>query len=101
MYSGLFSFLFVAIFIVYVVSYVMFVKRRISKTGTTTHRFERSSDGHIVSADESFTCETKEGHNHPKISAEFGQRYIVHNDPEDGYVILNGVRRKLDDCSRL
>ena len=66
---------------------------------------ERSSDGHIVPKEDSFTCETKEGHHHPKMSQsdinDFGKRYIVHDEPEDGYVVLNGVRRRLDECSKL
>ena len=64
-----------------------------------------SSDGHVVSKEEDLTCEGRDGHVHPKLSAkdaaDFGRRYIVHNDPETGYVILNGVKRKLSDCKDL
>ena len=34
------------------------------------------------------------------MAKEFGPRYIVHDEPEEGYVILNGVKRKLTDCSK-
>ena len=60
----------------------------------------RSSDGHIVSQKEDLTCETKANHKHPK-SNEFGERYIVHNEPSLGYVTLNGVLRKIEDCKDL
>lgn len=62
-----------------------------------------SSDGHRVSAGEDLTCDTQHGHSHAGTgdSSEFGPRYIVHNDPEEGYVILNGVMRKLTDCRDL
>ena len=83
----------------------MFVYIAKLKKAKSLENQERSSDGHIVSKEESFTCETKEGHIHPKMTAsevnDFGKRYIVHNEPENGYVILNGVRRRLDDCEKL
>lgn len=63
----------------------------------------RSSDGHFVPADQDLTCGTKDGHTHSQEGnvAEYGSRYIVHNDPETGYVILNGIKRKLTDCRNL
>ncbi|MBQ9328341.1 MAG: hypothetical protein IJ225_07375 [Solobacterium sp.] len=64
-----------------------------------------SSDGHVVSKQEDLTCEGKEGHHHPAPSAEdvanYGARYIVHNDPETGYVVLNGVKRRISECKDL
>ena len=48
------------------------------------------------------TCEREFGHNHPNNSnPEFGRRYIVHEEPEEGYVILNGIKRKITDCKYL
>lgn len=92
------------IFAVYVAIFVIVSVAKAKKinSGNTS---ERSSDGHFVPPDESLTCETNAGHRHPKMSQEdindFGKRYIVHNEPETGYVILNGVRRRLDECSKL
>lgn len=64
-----------------------------------------SSDGHVVPPNEDVTCEGKDGHNHPKMTPaqqrEFGPRYIVHNEPETGYVVLNGVKRRISDCKDL
>ena len=59
-----------------------------------------SDDGHYVSPSDDLTCETTAGHRHEN-SGEFGQRYIVHNEPEDGYVVLNGIMRKIEDCKNL
>ena len=59
-----------------------------------------SDDGHYVTPSEDLTCETTSGHRHEN-SSEFGQRYIVHNEPEDGYVVLNGVMRRIEDCKNL
>ena len=73
--------------------------------GKPARRRPISSDGHAVSPEQDLTCETKSGHSHPKMSAkdekDYGKRYIVHNDPENGYVILNGVMRKISDCKDL
>lgn len=55
-----------------------------------------SDDGHVVPRREDITCGTAYGHNHPEQP-----RYIVHSEPEEGYVILNGVKRKIKDCSNL
>lgn len=59
-----------------------------------------SSDGHVVKDEENLTCENEHGHIHP-LNNEFGPRYIVHNEPEDGYIVLNGVLRKIEDCKDL
>ncbi len=55
-------------------------------------------DGHFIRREQDLTCETEYGHDHG-TSAE--PRYIVHDDPTDGYVILNGVKRSLDECKYL
>lgn len=62
-----------------------------------------SSDGHAVAHNEDLTCETRQGHVHPEtlqLEKEYGHRYIVHDEPEEGYVVLNGVKRKLTDCDK-
>lgn len=59
-----------------------------------------SSDGHVVPKNQDLTCETEFEHKHPQTN-EFGRRYIVHEEPEEGYVILNGIKRKLTDCKNL
>ena len=43
------------------------------------------------------TCETQYEHDHK----DQGERYIVHDEPEQGYVILNGVKRRIEDCKDL
>lgn len=62
------------------------------------------SDGHIVPRSEDLTCDTGSGHCHAhqeaQMEQEFGKRYIVHSEPETGYVILNGVKRALKDCGK-
>lgn len=55
-----------------------------------------SSDGHRIPPSKDITCAAY-GHTHP----ESAPRYIVHEDPENGYVILNGVKRKITDCKYL
>ncbi len=57
-----------------------------------------SDDGHSVRSDQDLTCETKYGHDH---SVPGERRYIVHEDPEEGYVVLNGIKRKIKDCKYL
>lgn len=58
----------------------------------------QSSDGHFVPRQQDLTCETQYGHQHGN---EPNKRYIVHEDPPEGYVILNGVKRKISDCKYL
>lgn len=53
-------------------------------------RAPRSTDGHILGKGQDITCR-QFGHNHPE-SEEPSARYIVHDDPEEGYIILNGVK---------
>ena len=72
------------------------------KNARSRKKTVRSSDGHAVPKGEDLTCETNDGHHHTTGSeSEFGKRYIVHNEPETGYVVLNGVKRKLTDCKNL
>lgn len=59
-----------------------------------------SDDGHVVPPGQDLTCENQYGHQHAPVPGT-ERRYIVHEDPEEGYVILNGVKRKLKDCKYL
>ena len=58
-----------------------------------------SDDGHAVPRSQDLTCETKYGHDHGGIEAQ--KRYIVHEDPEEGFVVLNGIKRRIKDCKYL
>lgn len=97
-------FTFIVIFLVLIViSSAANAAKRNGAGRNTNMRRTVSSDGHAVPRREDLTCDTNEGHHHPEESAmakEFGPRYIVHDEPEEGYVILNGVKRKLTDCSK-
>ncbi len=74
-------------------------------SGIKKRRKTIAEDGHVIPPEKDITCEGKEGHFHPKLSAadqkDYGPRYIVHDDPEIGYVVLNGVKRKISDCKDL
>jgi hypothetical protein len=59
-----------------------------------------SSDGHAVAPGEDLTCENQYGHHHDRINGQ-EPRYVVHSEPTSGYVVLNGVKRKLSDCRDL
>lgn len=69
-------------------------------SGNKVKKVTISSDGHRVARSQDLTCTTRYGHKHQETS-EFGKRYIVHEEPEIGYVILNGKKRKLTDCKNL
>lgn len=48
------------------------------------------------------TCETQYDHTHEQMNtSEYGKRYVVRPQVENGYVVLNGVKRKLTDCGML
>ncbi len=57
-----------------------------------------SDDGYRVPKEQDITCTGRDGHSHPGAD---GPRYIVHEKAEEGYVILNGVKRRLKDCRNL
>ena len=53
-----------------------------------------ASDGHRVPKDQDISCR-RFGHNHEEFDTP---RYIPHEDPEEGYIVLNGVRMKLSEA---
>ena len=55
-----------------------------------------SDDGHRVPRSQDLTCEKQYGHKHTSFDGT-APRYIVHEEPEQGYVILNGVKRRIKD----
>lgn len=42
------------------------------------------------------SCETLFNHKHKLVD-----EYVVQEKPETGYVILNGIKRKIEDCKDL
>lgn len=69
-----------------------------------TKRFYKrpvSSDGHAIPAKDDITCANIEEHYHAPRGYDKLPRYIVHEEPELGYVILNGKKRRLTDCKYL
>ena len=96
-----FMFFFVWIFIV-----ITFV---IAILGSTASKFKGkvrmptiAHDGHVIPRENDITCESTYGHNHAyAVSMGETPRYIVHEDPDDGYVVLNGVLRRIEDCKYL
>ena len=57
---------------------------------TASKRAARSSDGHWLRGEQDITCR-QFGHNHPR-SVEPQSRYIVHEEPTEGYIVLNGKK---------
>ncbi len=53
-----------------------------------------SSDGHRIPRSKDITCEGQYGHNH----GERVPRFIVHEEPTEGYCNLNGKIVALRDC---
>lgn len=53
-----------------------------------------ASDGHRVPKDQDISCQ-RYGHKHEEFDTP---RFIPHDDPEEGYVILNGVKMKLTEA---
>ncbi len=89
-----------ALFLIAVWVFIGFSLRRSRMHSKDNRNNSRSSDGHIVPRNDDMTCETKYGHHHATIDGEH-PRYIVHEEPNEGYVILNGVKRKITDCRNL
>lgn len=95
----LFSILSILVWVVIVLFWIRFFSRKAGTKKTV------AADGHVIPPQNDITCEGKEGHVHKPLPAseqkEYGPRYIVHDDPEEGYVVLNGVMRKISDCKDL
>lgn len=53
-----------------------------------------ASDGHRVPKDQDISCR-RYGHKHEEFDTP---RFIPHDDLEEGYIILNGVRMKLTEA---
>lgn len=58
----------------------------------------RASDGHILKGIQDITCR-QFGHSHPEWE-EPSMRYMVHDDPEDGYIILNGKKMRITEADQ-
>lgn len=73
-----------------------------SKAQNAPHNSTISGIRSALTKRDDITCTTEYGHAHDTtaLEQEYGKRYIVHNEPETGYVILNGVKRKLKDCGK-
>ena len=54
------------------------------------YRPPRSTDGHALRKDQDITCR-QFGHRHSELE-EPATRFIVHDDIEDGFIILNGKK---------
>ena len=56
----------------------------------------RAQDGHVLKGIRDITCR-QFGHDHD-VGEEPLSRFIVHDDPEDGYILLNGVKMLLSEA---
>ena len=89
-------------FFVWIIIILTFFAVILSSTkikGSSSRKRTVAHDGHVIPREKDITCETVYGHNHG-LTPE-GRRYIVHEDPPEGYVILNGIKRSLDECKNL
>lgn len=64
--------------------------------GAQTGGRPMASDGHRMSKNQDVSCR-RFGHRHEEFDTP---RYIPHSDPEQGYIILNGVKMRLKDADR-
>ena len=65
-----------------------------SRTGRSSGKSPMASDGHRVPKDQDISCR-RFGHRHDEFDTP---RFIPHDDLEEGYIILNGVRMKLTEA---
>lgn len=55
-----------------------------------------ASDGHRMSKEDDISCR-RFGHQHEEFDTP---RFIPHDEPEEGYIILNGVKMKRTEADR-
>lgn len=53
-----------------------------------------ADDGHVISKEDDISCR-RFGHRHPEDDS---LRFIPHDDPTEGYIILNGKRMLLSEA---
>lgn len=70
------------------------IARSTGKTGPLTRPL--ADDGHYIKAEDDISCR-RFGHRHAEDSAP---RFIPHNDPEEGYIILNGKKMLRTEADR-
>lgn len=73
-------------------------KERVQGYSGNKRRPVKASDGHILKGVRDITCR-QFGHNHPEWE-EPESRYIVHDDPEDGFIILNGKKMRITEADQ-
>lgn len=71
-------------------------KRTAARRPLSTGRGPLASDGHRMSGEEDVSCR-RFGHRHEEFDTP---RYIPHDDPEDGFIVLNGVKMRLSEADR-
>ncbi len=89
-------------FLVWIIIILTFFAVILSSTKGKAVSFKRRTiahDGHVIPRKNDITCETAYGHNHGTTQED--RRFIVHEDPPEGYVVLNGVKRSLEECKYL
>ena len=97
LFGLLFNMPLLVIFLVVFYLVIKILAGNIKAVAKSSH-YTVSSDGHLVDPSQDLTCEKEYGHNHHTDSSS---RYIVHQEAEDGYVVLNGVKRKISECKNL
>ena len=68
--------------------------RSVGKTGPKTRPL--ADDGHYIKAEDDISCR-RFGHQHAEDAVP---RFIPHNDPEEGYIILNGKKMLRTEADR-
>ena len=68
--------------------------RSAGKTGPKTRPL--ADDGHYIKAEDDISCR-RFGHQHAEDAVP---RFIPHNDPEEGYIILNGKKMLRTEADR-
>lgn len=69
-------------------------QKDLNKSGSGRTKPTIAMDGHRIPKAKDVTCEGQYGHDHGNT----GPRYIVHEEPTEGYCILNGKKVALKDC---
>ena len=64
----------------------------------SSNRTVRTSDGHRLSAEQDITCR-QFGHKHSEWEEPM-IRYVVHDDPEEGFIILNGKKMRITEADK-
>ncbi len=63
-----------------------------------SNRQAKALDGHVLTGEKDITCR-QFGHRH-SLKEEPEMRFLVHDEPEQGFILLNGIKMRITEADK-